>query len=371
MPPLHKRDAPQPGKILSFLRVFLGTVIFLMTFAPFVVHYSFHYYDHDGELPRLDGDRIVWPSERLLISKTNKYHANETEGFGNGLPNVSLPTDIGTSGRALLLHALRPRPIWDDDINPIIEAKRCATYFHYDEKKIFNIRYNPNRKKRRRIFLGSLIADDSWHALGAIAMETYGIYTAVVFVESNRTQTGSARQLRFVNGTLEHKILVESNLFGPNTKVHVGNFAYEGFVVGGELIREHRQRHKIFNLWEKAGMTPEDIGILSDADETPSRDFLRALQTCDIPQLDYERQNCHSPKLVAASLVFEGSPECMTTRKWMHPELMLGKCIEGIGNKKYKLSKKRGEKVREFGWREVKFSAMGNYSGWPKEKTSE
>ena len=51
---------------------------------------------------------------------------------------------------------------------------------------------------------------------------------------------------------------------------------------------------------------------------------------CDIPQLDPVMQNCHTAKLIVAPMVFEGSPECMTvTRKWMHPDLILGKCIYG------------------------------------------
>ena len=51
---------------------------------------------------------------------------------------------------------------------------------------------------------------------------------------------------------------------------------------------------------------------------------------CDIPQLDPVMQNCHTAQLIVAPMVFEGSPECMTvTRKWMHPNLILGKCIYG------------------------------------------
>jgi len=39
-------------------------------------------------------------------------------------------------------------------------------------------------------------------------------------------------------------------------------------------------------------MMPDDVGVLTDdADETLTRDFLRAVQTCDFPYLDPEIQN--------------------------------------------------------------------------------
>ena len=70
-------------------------------------------------------------------------------------------------------------------------------------------------------------------------------------------------------------------------------------------------------------------------------------------------------------MVFEGSPECMTvTRDWMHPDLILGKCIEGIGDDEFKLDD--SQRQRKFAWRKKPYThKFGNYSGWPKEKTSE
>ena len=275
------------------------------------------------------------------------------------------------AGKSLLIHALTPRPVPDRLVNPAYERHRCSKYFYYEDNKPSFISYNgtnhsSRRQQRRRLFLGSLIADDSWHALGAIAMESYGIYTAVVFVESNRTQTGTPRELRFTNGSEQYNLLVERQLFGPDTQVLVDHYSYEGEIDGGGLIREHRQRARIIELWKQAGMTANDVGILSDADETPSRDFLRALQSCDFPELR-EDQNCYAPKIVVASNVFEGSPECMTvTRKWMHPDAMLGKCIDGIGDKEYQLTEK--QRQRAFAWRKDEFSAKLKYTDWPKDK---
>eukprot|EP00957_Ditylum_brightwellii_P108601 8282963-Ditylum_brightwellii.AAC.1 len=57
------------------------------------------------------------------------------------------------------------------------------------------------RTERRRIFVGSLIADDSWHVIAANVLETYGIFHSVTFVESNRTQSFQKRELRFTPGS--------------------------------------------------------------------------------------------------------------------------------------------------------------------------
>ena len=299
-----------------------------------------------------------------------EYFINETELFGVNYEelahNISFPPDIGIAGKSLLVHALSPRTIPDETFHPHQEERRCAKYFSYENYNKSFISYNPQPKKRRRLFLGSLIADDSWHALGALAMESYGIYTAAVFVESNRTQTGTPRDLRFVPGSEDYNLLVDNNLFGPNTNLLIDYYAYEGEVDGGGLIREHRQRAMILDLWKAAGMTEYDVGILSDADETPSRDFLRALQSCDFPELA-PSQDCAAPKIVVAAKVFEGSPECMTvTRKWMHPDIILGKCIEGIGDDEYKLTVK--QRQRAYAWRKDGFSAKLNYTLWPKNK---
>jgi len=383
-------------KILSLVQPFLLIAICLLAIAPIFLH------NHHGNLlaqkiesklapgsgrrnierGRLAGGAepksnlrqkpLIPNDDRKISTATFQYNISEEEFIDQilildddeSLQNGNrFPPNVGNAGKFLLTNALRSRPVRDDEIDPPSEAMRCQKYFPDNHQNTHLYKANG---QRRRIFLGSLIADDSWHTLGAIAMETYGIYTSVVFVESNRTQTGAARELRFVNGTIEHKLLVESDLFGPDTAVTVENFFYEGEVDGGGLIREHRQRDVIFKAWKRLGMRDDDIGVLSDADETPTRDFLRAVQICDIPQLRVEEQDCHSPKLVVSSMVFEGSPECMTvTRKWMHPDFMLGKCIEGVGDDRYKLSAR--QRKREFAWRADKFSAKFNYSGWPKE----
>lgn len=360
---------------LSLLRIILAVAIVLFATAPIFLHHSSagfqpstvpHQLSHLSTSSRRVGKTATIETARIQLDGKDAFNfAYEDEHRSD----VQLPPDVGGAGRSLLLNALEKRPIFDEDFDPEYEKERCRKYFTYAAGNYTFSDYRP-RRKRRRVFLGSLIADDSWHALGAVAMETHGIYTAVAFVESNRTQTGVPRQLRFVNGTLEHKILVESDLFGPNTRVLLDDFVLEEQVEGRGLIREHMQRALIIDMWKKEGMTPDDIGVITDADETLTRDFLRAVQSCDFPQLDPEKQNCRAAKVVASSMVFEGSPECMTvTRKWSHPDLVLGKCIEGIGDDKFKLDDK--QRHRKFAWRQKEYTAKyGNYSGVSEDATT-
>ena len=103
----------------------------------------------------------------------------------------------------------------EDDI--FKETERCDRYgFTYNS----SIAEPETTRKRRRIFWGSLIADDSWHAISAHAAEAYGLYHTVAFIESNTTQTMSTRETRFDEGSLNLKVL-QSGIFGPKTSVTV------------------------------------------------------------------------------------------------------------------------------------------------------
>jgi hypothetical protein len=98
------------------------------------------------------------------------------------------------------------------------------------------------------------------------------------------------------------------------------------------MLRDRIQRKMIIERWKKNGMKPDDLGIVADVDETWSRDFLRAAQTCDIPTFRPD-QDCREPKLVAQTLIYESSPECIwRDRRWYHPDMILGECIDGIGD---------------------------------------
>ena len=207
-----------------------------------------------------------------------------------------------------------------DEIDNEDNKARCARY---------GFEYKP-RDAPRRIFFGSLIADDSLHTLLIHATETYGIYDTVSLVESNLTQTMTERPLRYSEGS-ERLEFIQSGIFGSATRVHV-DFFFNDTLQVMPLLRERIQREMIIERWRENGMTTNDIGIISDIDETFSRDVLRAAQVCDIPSLR-PGQDCHTPKLIGETLIFESSPECMQkNRRWIHPDMIIGECIQGIGN---------------------------------------
>ena len=206
------------------------------------------------------------------------------------------------------------------------EQERCKRYgFNYAPAMISN--------RRRRIFFGGPIADDSWHALGVHAAEAYGLYHTAVFVDSNTTHTMTPRNTRFSEGSLNSEMLTKSGMFGPTTNVTVDYYVDEPVKWRlDEHLRENLQRDQILQTWQANGMTRDDIGLIADVDETFTRDFLLAAMTCDVPEFR-RGQDCRMPKVVSFTLIIESSPSCITESKGgFHPDMVLGECIENIGN---------------------------------------
>ena len=251
-------------------------------------------------------------------------------------------TTFGGGGSlSLLMEQVQkvPRLIPDDgSIDQVTEKARCQRFG-------YPFVYNPQRTERRRIFAGGLLADDSWHALGANALETYAVYHSVTFIESNVTQSGKPRPMRFTSGTRDFKIL-QSGIYGPSTIVHVDNYFVhdrEGDEHVPRMIREHMMRQEILHRWKKLGMRQDDIGLIFDVDEIPSREFLRATQMCDLVGGTWDtgnNQTCRAPLLRFAVPMFEGSPKCIHKgaagadpfKRFNSPSMVIGRCIEGIGD---------------------------------------
>jgi hypothetical protein len=248
------------------------------------------------------------------------------------------------------------RPVWDDEIVPSVESERCERYgWTYDKR----------RTKRRRIFAGSLIADDSWHAIGFSAMEAYGIYSALALVESNRTQMFYERTLRFGPDS-ENIQKLQSGIYGPDTRVTVDYHVDENSGILS-LIRENMAREMILHRWKQSGMQADDIGLIMDIDEMFSRDFLRAAQICDVPSFRLDEQDCRSPKLLSRALAFEVSPECIRGNDlyWGHPDMIIGKCVDQIGDAD--LHKPPRRVYVDQGWRAEGY--YGKYSMMPNTTT--
>eukprot|EP00551_Chaetoceros_affinis_P016444 CAMPEP_0203688298 /NCGR_PEP_ID=MMETSP0091-20130426/1054_1 /ASSEMBLY_ACC=CAM_ASM_001089 /TAXON_ID=426623 /ORGANISM="Chaetoceros affinis, Strain CCMP159" /LENGTH=298 /DNA_ID=CAMNT_0050557785 /DNA_START=14 /DNA_END=910 /DNA_ORIENTATION=- len=141
------------------------------------------------------------------------------------------------------------------------------------------------------------------------------------------------RETRFDEGSLNYRML-QSGIFGPRTDVYV-DFRVDiarDYPHLDAFRRENLQRSHITQRWKEAGMQPNDIGIISDIDEVYTRDFLLALQSCDVPQFR-PGQDCFQPQITGQGISFETSPDCQSMKKpFGHPNAMIGECIDRIGD---------------------------------------
>jgi hypothetical protein len=258
-----------------------------------------------------------------------------------------------------LLKDHAPTGAYDEPIQDMeAEHTRCRRYgFDY----YTNV--TERRRTRRRVFWGGLIADDSWHTIAAHAAETYGLYHTVAFVESNTTLKMTQRDLRFPPHSL-HRNVLHSGIFGPNSKVTVDLYVDgpEALVDTSQtrLLREQLQRELILQRWKRNGMTIHDIGIVSDLDEVVSRDFLLAAMTCDIPEFRLG-QDCRMPKVITRTMTFESSPECVVDKKfWHHPDMIIGECVDMIGDSNIHKPGQRQHKNGTLGYRVKGYGTDGN-----------
>lgn len=219
----------------------------------------------------------------------------------------------------------------DETIDIQKEKQRCASY-NFDFPN-----YNDETPlKRRRIFMGALIATDSMEVLRAVSTEAHNIYHTVSYVESNSApDVGVPRKWRYLdkrNGS-STSLRRLYQLFGNQTKVSVDYYITNRTENPSDtMLHETLQKEGITKRWKMNGMRPDDIGIISDADETFTRDFLRALQICDIPSFR-RNQDCRVPKIIGSTMVLESSSECITKgRRWYHPDAILGECVVNVGN---------------------------------------
>mmetsp|Transcript_28205 Transcript_28205/g.56754 ORF Transcript_28205/g.56754 Transcript_28205/m.56754 type:complete len:602 (-) Transcript_28205:165-1970(-) len=311
----------------------------------------------DGGLAK-DSDTRLSPTDRMGVSDQASLHRSGgkrifddwdvSNSEMNKLKNISLPHGsffFGPDSHQVDIpesDVFDPSASWsslqhellDDDsdaINVELEKKRCATYdFGFPDATM--------PLKRRRLFYGALISGDSAEVIKATSMEQYNIYHTVSLIESNTTQNLTPKKWRFFGSKDASKELNWLyQLFGPKTKVSVDYYVTsqrKDQIDGDELLIEYFQREGHSYRWKFNGMRPDDIAIIADIDETFSRDFLRALQICDVPQFR-PGQSCREPKVLGSTLIFESSPECAWKgRRWFHPDAILGECADQIGDTK-------------------------------------
>ena len=104
--------------------------------------------------------------------------------------------------------------------------------------------------------------------------------------------------------------------------------------------------------------------------------FLLAAMSCDIPVF-HPGQDCRTPKLMSTTLIFETSPECLThNRPWYHPDMILGECVETIGNGTVHKAGLRswkglGPRIEGYGKSPNDYSKMPNITMYPLWNTAE
>lgn len=211
----------------------------------------------------------------------------------------------------------------------------------------WNYRSRKPGTRPRRIFWGAILADEPQITLEAMAQELDGLVNQFVFVEPLVTSVNLPRTVRYASSGTDRKWLKKQ--FG---KVTVLRGRHTGARALNQIDFEHDLRPQIIEGWKEVGMTVDDVGVIADSDVFFSRAFMRALRSCEIPQLE-KSQNCHAPKIVAQTLMFHGSPNCTwANRRWFHPDAILGKCIAGIGDQskvKSKLWTAKDFRTREGG----------------------
>jgi Glycosyltransferase family 17 len=293
---------------------------------------------HDGvtrELSRLGYEANISPDTWTEVANSQDASTEDLQNNNAQTDSLSVPTGKYPTGNGVDEGLLSEKPFeffqqLRNEIDQEDNYARCARYgFQY------NVTGTPIAP--RRIYLGALIALEPWELFEIIGAETYELFHGMVFVESNRTQNFTPRNL-----TRQDHGPILANIFGvPHERVVVRLFVNEELPerkpgLTSSIAREHAQRQDIIQGWKEMGMQPEDLGFLADADETFSRDFFRALQLCEgIQLLDYRVGKCrHDVTGVKASVqIFESSPECPTVeRTGYRPDVFIGHCIEGIGN---------------------------------------
>ena len=203
--------------------------------------------------------------------------------------------------------------------------------------------------KRRRIFFGSMLANENTEVLVAHAVEVYNKYDVVALVESNTTHSAAARRMNYGPKSLPARTLMESEFFGKadTTKVMIDYWWLDEPDLQG-MNREVEQRNVIWKIWVDQGMAPWDIGIMADLDEVVSRDFLNALRNCDFPKVRHDpnvRPSCQTPKMALSTMQFEGSPLCIKESDWYHPDVILGNCVLGVGDEQGRATPERVQTI--------------------------
>ena len=267
--------------------------------------------------------------------------------------------------------------------NTITDEKRCKQFGVKPLKNAEGTTPYYEYAKKRKIFLGSMLADESNELLLIHAIEVYNKYDNIAFVESNTTHNNKNRTLNYSPGSNNFLQITKGELFGDSNRTTVTIEYYNSELNPRSSVKNHphlegmnrevEQRNLILGIWMKQGMERWDVGIMSDIDEIVSREFLNALRVCDFPVLRYygpeveklQRSTCQKPKMILSTIQYESSPKCIKKDRWFHPDILVGNCLLGIGDNSGRVSPTRNYN-NEYGQRTSDYGKH-DYKQYPKD----
>ena len=234
-------------------------------------------------------------------TKTASCSGNDTNHINN--TNNTIPITLNTNGNEIGILSTKDRSYFrhhQEQIDALGHNERCHRYgfgavgsttkdTNRKPGKFNLLNGNKSKRKRRRIFLGVLIASEPWELFEIVTTETYGLYDGIVLVESNRTINFSPRQVTLVDNTVESSAGGMGSTTTPNSSItttttHIIQHLFQTqnvqlrFYVNedatiNDLDRESAQREDVVLGWKELGMKGEDIGIISDMDVVLTCDF--------------------------------------------------------------------------------------------------
>lgn len=168
------------------------------------------------------------------------------------------------------------RPIWEKPPKPF----HVIPHYYREDASMENLCKLHGwgiREYPRRVFDAVLFSNEV-DILAVRWKELYPYVTEFVLLESNSTFTGLPKPLVFASKREQFKF-VESRL----TYATVGGRFRKG---ENPFVEEAYQRVALDQLLRKAGISDDDLLIMSDVDEIPSRHTIDLLRWCDdVPQV--------------------------------------------------------------------------------------
>jgi len=243
------KQTPRSRRVFLFLYLFL-IVSSLTSFAWHV--FSLEKYTqalHFNQVENIPLSKPVYELEQL--KKQRLSHG--TFFFGRHSQEIEIDSNYKPQWNSIQKQMLE-----DDTINVEKEKERCERYGYSLS--------NETHPKRRRLFLGALIADDSMKVIEAVGTEAYNIFHTVSFIESNVTQNQTPRKWKYYNPPSD-ELNKLYQLFGPKTKVSV-DYYVTALKEKNDMLMEFLFREGNTYRWALNEMRKDDVGILSDADET-------------------------------------------------------------------------------------------------------